>query len=492
MDQVVRPGSLLQAPNFINGEFVKGEGARFEITSPWFGSVVGESSASTLTDLDKAMKSANGAFPLWAQTPIKERTQIMIRFREILLRDLDQIAQVISLENGKLINESKAGVMKGIEVLEFAMSLQNLDQGSKMEVSRGVFCESRREPLGIVASVTPFNFPAMVPMWTIPIALTLGNCFVWKPSEKTPLTSRLLAAALKEAGLPNGVFTVLQGGKSIVEGILDHPDIKAISFVGSTPVAKAVYERGTHLGKRVLALGGAKNHIFLLPDADVALSARGIADSFTGCAGQRCMAASVLLPIDATESHIEKIVQLASKLELGKDMGAIITKEQRQFLVDAITQAEKEGAKVLLDGRKAKAPAGYENGFWLGPTILDQVKPDSIAATKELFGPLLSIVRTSSLKEALAIENKNPFGNAASVFTNNGAYSDYIALHAKAGMVGVNIGVPVPREPFSFGGINDSKFGHGDITGESSLNFWTNLKKITTKWQSQNDATWMS
>ena len=486
------PSQPLSAPCFIGGEFVPGAGARFDVVSPWFGKTVGFSQEATGSDIAKAMERANAAFPAWAATPLKERTQIMFRFREILMRDLEKISQVVSLENGKLIAEAMAGVLKGIEVLEFAIGIQNLDQGGKMEVSRGVTCEYRREPLGVVASITPFNFPAMVPMWTIPITLTLGNCFVWKPSEKTPLTSRLLAEALAEAGVPAGVFTVLQGGRSVVEAIIDHPDVKAISFVGSTKVAKAVYERGSRLGKRMLALGGAKNHIFLMPDADLKLAGRGITDSFMGCAGQRCMAASVLLPINDPKAQIDKIVETARSIVLGRDMGAIISKEQLEFLKGAITRAEAAGAKVLVDGRKAQPPKGYEGGFWLGPTVLDGVAPGSEAATIELFGPVLSIVRTSSMKEALAVENSSPYGNAASIFTNSGGAAEFVAAHAKAGMVGVNIGVPVPREPFSFGGINESKFGHGDITGVHSLGFWTNVKKVTTKWQSQNDATWMS
>jgi len=489
---VIRPSQLLKAPNFIGGEFINGSGAPIHVHSPWFGEVVGESHESTREDLNRAVLSALRAFEQWGHTPIKERTQIMFKFREILLRDADKIAHLVSLENGKLLSEAKAGLMKGIEVLEYATSLQNLDHGGKMEVSRGVSCEYRREPLGVVASITPFNFPAMVPMWTIPISLTVGNCVVWKPSEKTPLTSRLLAEALREAGLPPGVFTVLQGGKETVEALLDHADIKAVSFVGSTKVAKLVYERGTSQGKRVLALGGAKNHIFLLPDAETEMAGKGISDSFTGCAGQRCMAASVLLPIQNPETQIRKIVEVSSQVRLGHDMGAIITKEQLEFLRSAIDRAEKSGAKILLDGRKAPAPKGYENGYWLGPTILDHVSPQSEAGTKELFGPILSIIRTKGLKEAMKVENENPYGNAASVFTNSGDVAEFVSTHARAGMIGVNIGVPVPREPFSFGGINESKFGYGDITGSNSLNFWTNIKKVTTKWQSQNDANWMS
>jgi malonate-semialdehyde dehydrogenase (acetylating)/methylmalonate-semialdehyde dehydrogenase len=328
MDKITLPSEPLRAPNFVNNEFVDGSGTPMDVISPWFGRAVGAYNESATADIERAVESAAQAFPAWSATPIKERTQIMFKFRDILLRDIDKISHTISLENGKLFSEARAGLMKGIEVLEYATGLQNLDHGGKMEVSRGVACEYRREPLGVVASITPFNFPAMVPLWTIPISLTLGNCVLWKPSEKTPLTSAPLALALKEAGLPKGVFTVLQGGRQVVEGILDHPSVQAVSFVGSTKVARIVYERGTRHGKRVLALGGAKNHIFLMPDAETEMTGRGISDSFTGCAGQRCMAASVLLPIQDPEAQIKKIVEVASSTRLGRDMGAIISKEQ--------------------------------------------------------------------------------------------------------------------------------------------------------------------
>jgi malonate-semialdehyde dehydrogenase (acetylating)/methylmalonate-semialdehyde dehydrogenase len=344
----------------------------------------------------------------------------------------------------------------------------------------------------VVANITPFNFPAMVPMWTIPICLALGNAYVWKPSDKTPLTALKIANALKEAGLPAGLLSVLHGGHETVNAVIDHPQVKAIGFVGSTKVAKLVYQRATQLGKRALALGGAKNHIVLLPDANPELSGLGISDSFTGCAGQRCMAASVLLAVGNVDAHIEKIIQRAASLKLGTDMGALITASQREFLVHAIDRAEKAGAKILLDGRKVKAPAGFEAGHWLGPTVLDQVQPGSEAAQVELFGPVLSIIRCRDLSEALQIENSNEYGNACSVFTSSGALAERVAKEASTGMVGINIGVPVPREPFSFGGTNASKFGHGDITGQHSLDFWSNVKKITTKWELQSDSNWMS
>jgi malonate-semialdehyde dehydrogenase (acetylating)/methylmalonate-semialdehyde dehydrogenase len=486
------PTSPIKIENFISGQFVKATGPVVKIKSPYNGQVIGEMNSTTASEVDAAVKAAKAAQVEWAQVPMKERTKVMFNFRQILLREMDEIAHVKSAESGKCFAEGKAGLMKGIEVLEFAIALQNMDLGGKVEVSRGVSCEYRREALGVVANITPFNFPAMVPMWTIPIALTLGNAFIWKPSEKTPLTSMKLAAALKEAGLPDALFQVLQGGRETVEAIIDHKDVKAVGFVGSTAVAKMVYERGTQKGKRVLALGGAKNHIVLLPDANPELSGIGISDSFTGCAGQRCMAAAVLLAVGDVAKHIDKIVERARSLELGKDMGAIITKAQVEFLSKAIAAAEKAGAKILLDGRKAKAPAGFEEGNWIGPTIIDQVQPGSEAATLELFGPILSIVHCKDISHAMEIENSVEYGNACSVFTSSGNLAEKVIRMASTGMVGVNVGVPVPREPFSFGGVNASKFGHGDITGQHSLDLWSNIKKVTVKWEKQDDNNWMS
>jgi malonate-semialdehyde dehydrogenase (acetylating) / methylmalonate-semialdehyde dehydrogenase len=488
----VLPKEKVVCHNLIGGNWVNGENGLNEIRSPYNQSVIGQVSVPSLAQVDKAIKAAHEAQKDWGRTPMKERARVLFNFRNILHRDIDKIAHLKSSESGKTFAEAKAGLSKGIEVLEFALSVQNLDLGGKVEVSRGVTCEYRREPLGVVANITPFNFPAMVPMWTIPICIALGNAYVWKPSDKTPLTSLFIANALKEAELPDGIFTVLHGGSETVNAIIDHPLVKAVGFVGSTKVAKLVYQRATQQGKRALALGGAKNHIVLLPDANMELSGMGISDSFTGCAGQRCMAASVLLAVGDTDKHIEKIVARASSLQLGKDMGAIITKEQRDFLVEAITRAEKAGAKILVDGRKAKAPQGMEQGNWIGPTILDQVQPGSEAAKEELFGPILSIIRCKDLSEAMKIENSNEYGNACSVFTTNGALADRVMREATTGMVGINVGVPVPREPFSFGGVNASKFGHGDITGHYSLDFWSNVKKVTTKWENQKDSNWMS
>lgn len=478
--------------NFIGGKWVKGANGSQEVHSPKDGKKIGDFSIPSPAQVDGAIKAASEAQKAWGLLPIKERSKVLFQARNILIREMDAISNLKASECGKTFGEAKAGLMKGIEVLEFALSIQNLDLNGKLEVSRGVSCEYRREPLGVVANITPFNFPAMVPMWTIPIAIALGNAYVWKPSEKTPLTARKIAEAFAEAGLPEGILTVLHGTAETVNAIIDHPLVRAVGFVGSTKVARTIYQRGTQAGKRVLALGGAKNHIILLPDANLELSGPGISDSFTGCAGQRCMAASVLLAVGEVDAHIERIVKRASSLKIGEELGAIITKAQLEFLHAAIGRAEKEGAKILLDGRKAKAPAGLEGGNWIGPTILDNVKPGSEAAMVELFGPILSIIRTKDISHAIEIENSIEYGNACSVFTSSGPLSERVAREARAGMIGVNVGVPVPREPFSFGGINASKFGHGDITGAHSLDLWSDLKKITVKWEQQNDSNWMS
>lgn len=486
------PQEVISCSNFINGQWVKGETGTQAVHSPYHGKQIGEISIPTLVQIKQALAAADKAQPEWGRAPLKERARVLFNFRNILMRDLDSISHIKASESGKTFEEGKAGLMKGLEVLEYALSLQNIDVGGRMEVSRGVSCEYRRTALGVVANITPFNFPAMVPMWTIPIALALGNAYVWKPSDKTPLTSIMIANGLKEAGLPDGLFTVLHGGAETVDAIIEAPEIKAVGFVGSTKIAKLVYTKATALGKRALCLGGAKNHIVLLPDATPEIAGMGISDSFTGCAGQRCMAASVLLAVGDVDKHIEKILERAVSLKLGKDMGAIITRSQRDFLVEAIGKAEAQGAKILLDGRKAIAPAGMENGNWIGPTILDQVQSGSEAQTVELFGPILSVIRCKDITEAMAIQNNSEYGNACSVFTNSGALAERVIREAKAGMVGVNVGVPVPREPFSFGGIAASKFGSGDITGENSLNFWSDIKKVTTKWEKQNDNNWMS
>lgn len=463
-----------------------------EVYSPISGEKIGAICEPNRDEVHQLLTHAQIAANSWGQVPLKERTQIMFQFRQELLSNIDKISSIIRAESGKTQDEAKAGIMKGVEILEFALALQNLDQGARMEVSRGVSCEYQRSPLGVVVGITPFNFPAMVPMWMIPLALTVGNSFVWKPSDKTPLTAYFIAECLKKSGLPSGVLSVVNGGVEVVNALIDHPLTKAVGFVGSSIVAQKIYQRASLLGKRVLALGGAKNHIVLLPDADPVLAGQGIADSFTGCAGQRCMAASVLLAVGQVDDLIKKIVERAKATRAGYEMGAIISNESLARLNQAIANAEKSGAKILLDGRNPEVPSEYKNGHWLGPTILDHVLPKTEAACDELFGPIISIIRVSSIKEAMDIENANPYGNACSVFTQNGALAQKVISQARAGMLGINIGVPVPREPFSFGGINDSRFGHGDITGMDGVEFWSQKKKITTKWAQQQDKNWMN
>jgi malonate-semialdehyde dehydrogenase (acetylating)/methylmalonate-semialdehyde dehydrogenase len=478
--------------NFINGAFVAGTATRtIPVISPLDGSLLADVPCSTAADLDIAVQAAAAAFPRWSRTTIKERVQVFFRYKTLLERDLQELAALVSRENGKTLGEGIAEIEKCIELTEFATSLPQLVTGEVLEVSRGVECRTEHIPLGVVASIVPFNFPAMVPNWTIPNALALGNCMIIKPSEKVPLTLQRIAALLKEAGLPDGVFNIVNGDSEIVEAICDHPGIEAVSFVGSTRVARLVYQRATQHFKRCLALGGAKNHLLVLPDAKPDMTAQNVAASMSGCAGQRCMAASAMVGIGPVDHIIDKICDEARKIVPGQNLGAVISSEAKQRIERYITEAEAQGAKVLVDGRNARVP-GKEKGTYVGPTVIDHVTPGMAVATEEIFGPVISIMRVDTLDEALAIENASPYGNAASVFTQNGGYARYVMEHASAGMVGVNVGVPVPREPFSFGGWNESRFGVGDITGKSSIEFWTKLRKSTVKWNPEAGINWMS
>ena len=439
-----------------------------------------------------AVQAATAAFQEWRRTPQKERSTKLLQFRQLLLRDLEKLAHSAARECGKTVTEGRAEVLKGIEVLEFAAGLQDSDVGGAMDVSRGVRCEYIREPLGVTVGITPFNFPAMVPMWMIPIALSVGNAFILKPSDKVPFTPCLLGELIVEAGLPKGIFSVIHGGKDIVEALVDHQGIAAVGFVGSSPIAKSVFVRASSHGKRALCLGGAKNHLILAPDADPKVAVDGIVSSFTGCAGQRCMAGSVLVAVGDSEHLVDHVIDAASRIVLGRDMGALIDRAAHTRLTQAIEKAEQEGATVRLDGRTMDAPKGHEHGTWLGPTILDNVRPSMECSCKELFGPVLSIIRVKNLDEAMALERASAYGNACAVFTTSGAVADFVAQNATAGMIGVNIGVPVPREPFSFGGTKESKFGVGDITGVGGVEFWSQCKKVTSKWALQSDKNWMS
>lgn len=478
--------------NYINGQFVEAKSNRsLKVISPLDGNFLSIVPLSSRQDLSDAVDAARFAFHSWSRTPVKERVQVFFRYKYLLEKNLQDLAALCSEENGKTMAEAIAEIEKCIELTEFATSLPQLVTGEVLEVSRGVECRTEHVPLGVVASIVPFNFPSMVPNWTIPNAIALGNCMIIKPSEKVPLSCGRIAELLKEAGLPDGVFNIVHGDVEIVEAICDHPGIEAVSFVGSTKVAKIVYQRATKNYKRCLALGGAKNHLMVMPDAIPAMTAQNVAASMSGCAGQRCMAASAMIGVGNVDHIVSKICDEAKKIVPGENLGAVINKESRDRIEKYITDAEQQGAKILVDGRGATV-AGKEEGTYVGPTVIDYVQPGMSIATEEIFGPVISIMRTSTVDEALAIENANPYGNAASVFTQNGGVARYIIDRASAGMIGVNVGVPVPREPFSFGGWNESRFGVGDITGKSSIEFWTKLKKSTIKWNPEAGVNWMS
>ncbi|HMJ69487.1 MAG TPA: CoA-acylating methylmalonate-semialdehyde dehydrogenase [Cyclobacteriaceae bacterium] len=478
--------------NFIGGAFTEINSSRIlTIISPVDGAPLAELPCSGADEVARATSVAQTAFSTWSKTPIKERVQVFFRYKFLLEKNIDELAALGTEENGKTIGESKAEIEKCIELTEFACSLPQLVQGETLEVSKGVECRSEHVPLGVVASIVPFNFPTMVPNWTIPNALALGNCMIIKPSEKVPLSLGRIAMLLKEAGLPDGVFNIVHGDREVVEAICDQSGIQAVSFVGSTPVAKEVYKRATSQLKRCLALGGAKNHLLVLPDAKPDMTAQNITASMSGCAGQRCMAASAMVAVGNVDHIIEKICEEARKIVPGQNLGAVINKASQQRIEKYVTEAEQKGARILVDGRKVVVK-GKENGTYVGPTVIDYVTPDMAIAQEEIFGPVISIMRTNTLDEALAIENRNIYGNAAAVFTQNGSLARHVIDKASAGMIGVNVGVPVPREPFSFGGWNESKFGVGDITGKSSIEFWTKLKKTTVKWNPEAGVNWMS
>jgi malonate-semialdehyde dehydrogenase (acetylating)/methylmalonate-semialdehyde dehydrogenase len=407
--------------------------------------------------------------------------QIFYRYKTLLEHHIGELSELVHEENGKILSEARAEIEKAIEVTEFACSLPQLLPGEILEVSRGVECRSDRVPLGIVASITPFNFPSMVPHWTIPNTLALGNTMILKPSPAVPLSSLRIADLLREAGLPAGVFNVVQGGKDAVDALCDHPGIDALTFVGSTAVAKTVYIRATARLKRALCLGGAKNHLIVMPDAHEQMSAANIAASMSGCAGQRCMAASAMVAVGPSDHIIRRLCDEARKIVPGKNLGAVISRSAKERIERFISEAEQQGATILVDGRGITVP-GREKGFYVGPTVIDYVRPDMALAREEVFGPVLAILRAKDVDEALALQHRSPYGNAASVYTQDGGIARYVAEHARAGMIGVNIGVPVPREPFSFGGWNRSRFGAGDITGDDGIRFWTRLKKVTARW----------
>ena len=494
MTATTAPPAVAKYPpvrNYIGGQFVPAGGRLLDVLNPSDGTTLSQVPLSTAADLDTAVRAAAEALPAWSERTVKERVQVFYRYRTLLEREFAGLAALVSEEHGKTRAEAEAEVAKAIELTEFACSMPQIVTGEVLEVSRGVECRTDRHPVGVVASIAPFNFPNMVPHWTIPNAIALGNCLILKPSELVPLSAGRIAELLAEAGLPAGVFGVVHGGRDVVEAICDHPGISAVTFVGSTRVAQLVYRRAAAALKRVLALGGAKNHLLVLPDADLEMTSTNVVASMSGCTGQRCMAASVMVAVGGTDHIVRRLVEHARAIVPGQNLGPVISREALERIERYVTEAERDGSTVLLDGRNTVVP-GREGGFYVGPTVLDHVRPDMAIAKEEVFGPVLAIVRAKDVDQALAIENASPYGNAAAVFTESGGLARYVTERASAGMVGVNVGVPVPREPFSFGGWNDSRFGVGDITGHGSIEFWTRAKKTTTKWNREAGTNWMS
>ena len=467
--------------NYINGNAVPTSGTTKDVISPVNGEVLSTVPLSTEAELEAAVTAAKAAFASWSTQTLRQRCDVFYRYRNLLQDNLDELSRICHEENGKTIGESKAEVLKAIELTELACSLPNLVAGETLEVSPGFDCSIQQAPLGVVSCITPFNFPIMVPHWTIPMALALGNTMIFKPSEQVPLSGARVAELLTQAGLPDGVFNVVHGDQQVVQAICNHADVEALTFVGSTPVAKTVYAQATATYKRALAMGGAKNHLIVMPDADAEHTAANVAASACGCAGQRCMAAATMVAVGEVDHIVEQVVNQSRALVPGENLGAVISADAKARIENFINEAEEQGASVLLDGRNTTVE-GCENGTYVGPTVLDNVTPEMNIASAEVFGPVLSIIRTGNLDEAIELENASPYGNAAVVYTQDGQVAREFTDRASAGMIGVNVGVPVPREPFGFGGWNDSRFGVGDITGRGSIQFWTQSKKITSHW----------
>jgi malonate-semialdehyde dehydrogenase (acetylating)/methylmalonate-semialdehyde dehydrogenase len=485
----------------IGGEWVASSATEFgEVFNPSTGQVIAKVPMGGNDDVDRAAQSAQKAFLEWRDVPIVERARVMFRFKNLLEARYEEIARLVTREHGKTLPEAKASVQRAIEVVEFACGIPSLYNGDILEnIARGIDCETVRHPLGVCAGIAPFNFPAMVPLWMYPIALTCGNSFILKPSEKVPLSAMLIAELLLESGLPKGVFNIVHGGKDCVNALLTHPLIKAISFVGSTGVAKHVYETGTKHGKRVQAAGGAKNHIIIMPDADMQHTVQALQASAFGCAGERCMAGSLALPVgDAADELIPRLVEASKAMKVGPtdgddapDMGPLISADHLARVKGLIDKGEKEGATVALDGRQIK----HDKGFFLGPTIFDKAKPDMTIVQEEIFGPVLSVVRVKTIEDAIAVGDQCPYGNGAVIYTNSGRAAREFKHRFNAGMIGINVGVPAPMAWFPFTGWNRSFFGDLHIQGTESIQFYTQQKMTMTRWfaspeESPHDPVW--
>ncbi|NUR90610.1 MAG: CoA-acylating methylmalonate-semialdehyde dehydrogenase [Nonomuraea sp.] len=473
--------------HWINGSLTDGDSRTAEIFNPATGQVSGHVRLASAADVDAAVAAAVAAFPAWRDASLTKRAQVLFRFRELMYAHRDELASLISSEHGKVHSDALGEVARGLEVVEFACGIPHLLKGGFSEgVSTRVDSYSIRQPLGVVAGITPFNFPAMVPMWMFPIAIACGNAFVLKPSERDPSASLLMARLWQEAGLPDGVFSVVQGDKVAVDRLLEHPDVRAVSFVGSTPIARYVYETGSAHGKRVQALGGAKNHMLVLPDADLDLVADSAVSAGFGSAGERCMAISVVLAVDPVgDELVSKIVERVEKLVVGpgddpkSEMGPLVTREHRDKVASYLDLGVEEGAKLVVDGRNAQA---LGDGFWLGPTVLDHVPVGSRTHTEEIFGPVLSVVRVSSYEEGLKVINDGAYGNGTAIFTNDGGAARRFQNEVEVGMIGINVPIPVPMAFYSFGGWKASLFGDTHVHGTEGVQFYTRGKVVTSRW----------
>ena len=458
------------------------------VYNPAEGTISREVRLATVGDVDTAVRSAKAAFPAWAETSLAKRQSIMFTFRELLNARKGEVAAILTNEHGKVTSDALGEVARGLEVVEWATSIPHLMKGEHSEnVSTGVDVYSVRQPLGVVGIISPFNFPAMVPLWFFPVAIAAGNAVILKPSEKDPSAAIWMAKLLQEAGLPDGVLNVVHGDKESVDALLEHPDVSAISFVGSTPIARYIYETAAKNGKRVQALGGAKNHMLVLPDADLDLVADSAVNAGFGSAGERCMAISVVVAVEpVADELIEKITSRLAGLTVGDgtrgcDMGPLITKEHRDKVASYIDIAIADGATVVVDGRGVSVNGG-DGGFWLGPTLIDGVSTDSDVYKHEIFGPVLSIVRVASYDEGVAIINSSQYGNGTAIFTNDGGAARRFQREVQVGMVGINVPIPVPVGYYSFGGWKDSLFGDTKAYGSQAVHFYTREKAITSRW----------
>jgi|TARA_B100001964_G_C14224578_1_gene597003 malonate-semialdehyde dehydrogenase (acetylating)/methylmalonate-semialdehyde dehydrogenase len=475
--------------NFINGDFISHSKEEFPIFNPATDEIISKVVLSNKEDFDQAINSSKKSFYEWSNTTPLKRSRIMSNYKVLIEKNIGKLAKIISEEHGKTIEDSKGSITRGLEVVEFSSGIPYLLKGEfSQNVGTGIDSWSIRQPLGICAGITPFNFPAMVPMWMYPLSIACGNSFILKPSEKDPSCSILLAELFSEAGLPDGVFNVINGDKEIVNKIIDSQDISSISFVGSTPVAKYIYEKAAKNGKRVQALGGAKNHLLVMPDADLDQAVNGIMGAAYGSAGERCMAVSVAVAIgNIADELVEKIYTGVQKLKVApsshidSDMGPLISREHKQKVVDYINMGVKENAKLIVDGRNINIQ-GYENGYFVGPTLFDEVSKDMTIYKEEIFGPVLCVVRAKNYDEALNLVNDHAFGNGTSIYTSSGEVSRHFSSNCKIGMVGINVPIPVPMAFHSFGGWKQSLFGDHAMHGIEGIRFYTKLKTVTSRW----------